>query len=153
MLSGALHGSAALPRCVHAVYPRADRTYYFLLSGCVQFYQCLSHMVIAVNRFTVLAWTTRHEMIWTRKFVVFVAILLLVVPCSLSSPRLALNVTVVPSEEGYQYVTTNKCFNTVRQELLENRAKAVRMGETHDIRYNECEIFSYWLRTDILKAG
>ncbi|KAH7710959.1 SRG-10 protein [Aphelenchoides avenae] len=78
----------------------------YFLSGYFVYFQCLSHTVIALNRYTCIVKPMRHQKFWSGKPLLVVILLLFAIPFVASAPQLWMDTTVVEYQTGFMLRNT-----------------------------------------------
>ncbi|KAH7712940.1 hypothetical protein AAVH_19719 [Aphelenchoides avenae] len=86
---------------------------YFFTVGFCCFFQCVSHCVIAVNRYTVIMHPTKHDMIWSGTSFHIIMFTMFFVPALAAGERLAMVIKVVTVGEGHGVINVIPWANLV----------------------------------------
>ncbi|KAH7717117.1 hypothetical protein AAVH_15479 [Aphelenchoides avenae] len=85
----------------------------FFGTAYFQFFQFLSHMAIALNRYTAIRHPTRHENIWHGRLFGVILVLMFSVPLLAAVVRLWFVTSVVDDGGGYQLVNNDSLTDVV----------------------------------------
>ncbi|KAH7722079.1 hypothetical protein AAVH_10381 [Aphelenchoides avenae] len=82
----------------------------FFATAYFQFFQCVSHTAIAVNRYTVMLDPLRHIPAWNGRSLTWILALLFLIPLVAAAVRLWFKTSIVADGEGYGLV--NNAYGT-----------------------------------------
>ncbi|KAH7684416.1 hypothetical protein AAVH_41076, partial [Aphelenchoides avenae] len=79
----------------------------FFATAYFQFFQCVAHTAIGLNRYTVMLDPTRHTSMWNGRSLKAIIALLFAIPFVTAAVRLWFQIIVVPDGDGYGLANTN----------------------------------------------